>query len=274
VRLATACIVSLVALPIALSETLVFDTVSKSRVEARVRQCLRKNADRAATLKTMFEETGCQVTEQVVKGVKIPNVICTLQGATDSIILVGAHTDHTDYGMGMIDNWSGASLLPALYESLRNRPRRHTYVFIGFTEEEKGLKGSHYYANHMKPDESTRTKAMVNIDSVGLGPSAVWVSRSDKGLTSAAWIMANNLKLPLKAINVEQVGSSDSESFKELNIPRITFHSVTQDTLRILHSVKDTEKALHPDDYYETYRLLAAYLAYLDTILEKPANAP
>jgi Zn-dependent M28 family amino/carboxypeptidase len=210
----------------------------------------------------------------VVKGVKIPNVICTLPGTTDSVILVGAHTDHTSNGLGVIDDWSGAALLPSLYESLRNKPRLHTYVFIGFSEEESGLKGSGYYAKQMKPDESTRTRAMVNIDSVGLGPSAVWVSRADKGLTSAAWVIATSLKLPLKAINVEKVGSSDSESFKELNIPRITFHSVTQDTLRILHSVRDTEKALRLDDYYETYRLLAAYLAYLDTILGRPGSAP
>ena len=41
-------------------------------------------------------------------------------------------------------------------------------------------------------------------------------------------------------------------------------HSVTPETLSILHSKKDRSDAIRPEDYYETYKLAALYLAWLD----------
>jgi hypothetical protein len=73
----------------------------------------------------------------------------------------------------------------------------------------------------------------------------------------------------LHAVKVDQVGSSDSEQFAERKIPRITVHSLTQETWneRILHSKKDKLAQIRFDDYYQTYRLMAAYLTFLDQIL-------
>ncbi len=44
--------------------------------------------------------------------------------------------------------------------------------------------------------------------------------------------------------------------------------SITQETLRILHSRYDTLSAIRRDDYYATYRLISVFLAYLDTKLD------
>lgn len=66
-------------------------------------------------------------------------------------------------------------------------------------------------------------------------------------------------------MNVEQVGSTDSESFAAKKVPSITFHSLTQATLGVLHSDKDNFSAMRMDDYYESYRLLCGYLLYLDS---------
>jgi len=81
-----------------------------------------------------------------------------------------------------------------------------------------------------------------------------------------AGIHRKQLNLPLASVNVEQVGSTDAEQFAERKIPRITIHSLTQATwnARILHTSKDKLSAMRLDDYYQTYRLLAAYLAVLD----------
>jgi hypothetical protein len=38
--------------------------------------------------------------------------------------------------------------------------------------------------------------------------------------------------------------------------------------LRLIHRPSDKVTAIHADDYYTTYRLAAAYLAYLDSELE------
>jgi len=266
----TSLIISAAILSPLTAQTLVFHVFPKETVLARLQQAARNNSERENTLKKLFEETGCTgqwLEEQPVKHVKIPNVICTLPGQTDSRILVTAHTDHVNAGDGVVDNWSGASMLSDLYESLRAAPRRHTFVFIGFTQEEEGLIGSRFYAKALTPEQRAKISALVNMDSLGLSPTAVWLSHADPALAKMAGRVAGATKLPLQSINVEKVGESDAEAFAGLHIRSITFHSVTQQTLGILHSNRDTFRAIHVDDYYASYRFLAAYLAFIDAEL-------
>lgn len=68
---------------------------------------------------------------------------------------------------------------------------------------------------------------------------------------------------------MDGMGSSDSEEFARRKIPRITIHSVTQQTWPILHSPQDNLKAVHLDEYYDSYRLIEGYLVYLDGALKK-----
>ena len=42
----------------------------------------------------------------------------------------------------------------------------------------------------------------------------------------------------------------------------------TQETFGILHSDRDTVKAVQPQNYYDAYKLVAFYLAYLDQQLD------
>lgn len=70
----------------------------------------------------------------------------------------------------------------------------------------------------------------------------------------------------LQGVNVEKVGSTDSESFRKKKIPVITIHSLTQNTLSVIHSRADQMGAVDWDQYYETYRLLSAYLTLLDDV--------
>jgi hypothetical protein len=76
--------------------------------------------------------------------------------------------------------------------------------------------------------------------------------------------MSKSMNLPLGGVNVEAVGTTDSESFATYSIPRITITAITQDTLALLHSRKDNIKAINPDLYYDSYRLIAPYLVLLD----------
>jgi hypothetical protein len=84
------------------------------------------------------------------------------------------------------------------------------------------------------------------------------------------------MNLPVTGVNVEQVGSTDSEQFAARKIPSITIHSLTQETwnARILHTSKDRLSAIKFDDYYQTYRLLSAYVAFLDQVAGPPSQAP
>ena len=72
------------------------------------------------------------------------------------------------------------------------------------------------------------------------------------------------MKLPLSGVNVELVGTTDSESFREKKVPSIAFSSLTQATLPILHTIKDQLSQVKEEDYYNSYKLLSGYLVYLD----------
>ena len=257
------------------AESVRFDPVPREVIAARLKQYGGSNAEREGALKKMFEEAGCDdqhLSEQIVEGSKLPNVICTLPGTSDNVIMVGAHFDHVSQGDGVVDNWSGASLLPSLYEAVKLIPRKHTYIFIGFTDEEKGEIGSRFYVHRMTNEQLSSTNAMVNMDTLGLAPTEIWISHSDKRLVSALLSVAAQLRIPVTGVNVEQVGSSDAEQFAQRKIPRITIHSLTQDTwnARILHTSKDRISQIKLDDYYQTYHLLAAYISYLDQFTAGP----
>jgi len=262
----------------AIAQSIRYEPVSRSVIESRLEQYKGNDQQRAATLKQLFVESGCEdqhLSEQFVKGSKLPNVICVLPGSSGNVIIVGAHFDHVSAGDGVVDNWSGASLLPSLYQAVKIEPRKHTYIFIGFTDEEKGEVGSHFYAQHMSKEQVAATDAMVNMDSLGLAPTEVWTSHSDQQLTGELVFIAKRLNVPVIGVNVDQIGSSDSVQFSERKIPSITLHSLTQETwnARILHTSKDKFSVVRLDDYYQSYRLIGAYLAFLDQVAGAPSPA-
>ena len=124
--------------------------------------------------------------------------------------------------------------------------------------------GSRWYADHLTREELAKIDAMVNMDTLGLGPTEIWQSRAHPILTGVMIRVAGSMHLPVSGVNVEKVGSTDSESFVRRKVPSITVHSLTQKTLAVLHSDRDRLEAIKMDDYYDSYRLIAAYLAFLD----------
>lgn len=265
------CAVALASALLAQNVSIQFDTLTAEQIHVRLVDFKDTNSAREQALHTLFEEAGCNgehLTEQAVKHSKDPNVICILPGATELQIIVGAHFDFVNAGRGVVDNWSGCSLLPSLYQSLRRFPRRHSFVFAGFTDEEKGLVGSNFYVHQMSKDEVHRTSAMINMDSLGTGPTEFELYRGDKRLATSLAGVANADHLPWSVVNVHQVGRSDSDSFQDRHIPTLMIHSITNQTFPILHSPRDQMTAIHEAEYYDTYRLVAAYLAYLDATLD------
>jgi Zn-dependent M28 family amino/carboxypeptidase len=253
------------------AEELRFPTLNRELVESRVKRVSYGNEQRSQVLQRLFEESGCrgaQIQIQVVKQSKLGNVICTITGSTDSVIIVGAHFDHVELGQGAVDNWSGAALLSSLFQTVALEQRKHTFIFVGFTDEEKGLVGSRFYAGNMSSQQRQKVKAMVNLECLGLSNTGLWLSQADARLAVMLKYVADALGLPLTATNVEQVGSSDSVSFSKKKIPSLTVHSVTQETFKVLHSPQDKLAAINMLYYYDTYRLLAAYLVYLDSKLD------
>lgn len=146
-----------------------------------------------ADLQPRSQALGIEVeleTQLVERTQEVPNVVAVLPGATDEIVVVGAHFDHIgndETGMchavvrrdsrdaicnGADDNGSGTALLMELariYREAGFAPRR-TIVFTHFSGEELGLLGSAALAD-AAPFEMDKVVAMVNLDMIGrLGP--------------------------------------------------------------------------------------------------------
>jgi hypothetical protein len=254
-----------------------FTQLDRSVIDARFGRVSPLNAERATILRQIFAEAGCdgdKFEERSVRGTKFSNLVCTSRGSSDATLIVSAHYDKVKAGEGAIDNWSGAALLPSLFQSLAQDRRRVTFVFIAFCEEEPGEIGSRDFVGHLTRAERDNIVADVNIDSIGLTTTKVWVSQADKVLVRVAAMVSSLLHVPLDGVNVDRVGDSDSHPFREKKIPVIDFHSLTQATLPILHSAADVQSALDKAAYYDTYRFIAAFLAYLDAHPESQPTRP
>lgn len=174
---------------------------------------------------------------------KLKNVIGVLEGSgplADETIIIGGHYDHLGNGVqggslafgsndihnGADDNASGTALFLELARRLAHRedplPRR--VVFMGFSGEELGLLGSHYYCEHpLYPLD--KTVFMVNFDMVGRlsndsALSVLGVGTSDgmdeilESLGTAA-----GFKLKLTAGASDGLGGSDHQSFMAKRVP-------------------------------------------------------
>lgn len=252
-------------------QTFRFTQLPRANIESRLRRVVKDNDERGIILKDMFMEAGCdreRLTEQPIKGRKQKNVICTLQGSTTSMIVIGANFDHVNEGLGVVDNWSGSALLPSLFESLKSKSLKHTMRFIGFAEQQKGLIGSSFFATQLSPDELMRLRLMVDLDSLGVGSTEVSLSHSDQRSAEMLKGISNALHLPLDVVNVDQVADDDSTPFRKRHVPTLVLTSVTQKAFEILHSNKDNLSQINLDEYYDSYRLIDAYLTYVDQILD------
>jgi Peptidase family M28 len=245
-----------------------YSLVVPAQVDSRIESAAYSNLRRETALEQMFSKAGClgtRLSEERIRSGRFSNVICTLPGTSDAEIIVGAHFDHAELGRGVVDNWSGAALLPSIFQGMASQPRRHTLVFIGFGEEEEGLVGSEYYARHLTPAERRRIRVMINLDSLGLGPTKIWLTHSDRKYAAMLFGIARFMHLPLAVMNADRVGDDDSHSFIRFGIPTVMLHSITAATWPVLHTAKDNIREINLGDYYDSYRLIMEYVAYLDS---------
>jgi Zn-dependent M28 family amino/carboxypeptidase len=231
----------------------------------RLRAGAVSEKERQQAIEKLFEQAGCKVSLQRVDR-HSSNVICSLPGKTPATIVVGAHYDFAGPGQGIVDDWSGASLLVSLFETLKAEPREHSYAFVAFAAEERGLAGSSHYVKELDTDQKAAIRAFVNLECLGLAAPKVWVHRSTPMLVQRWANTATAADTPMSGINVQQLSDDDTHPFLSSNIPVISIHSLTPATFSIPRSKLDSIEAIRPDAYYDSYKVLALFLTYLDGI--------
>mgnify|MGYP006888792628 CR=1 FL=1 len=122
------------------------------------------------------------------------------------------------------------------------------------------------------PTRQDETAAMIWIDFMGLGDLVAWGSRSDPNLFADLVSSAKALDIDLVSRNLNNAPTIHdmSRAFRWADIPTLYLHSLTLQTERV---VGDRRWDLYPETldneaYFDSYRVLAAYLGYLDKTLD------
>jgi hypothetical protein len=249
-----------------LAQKVQFNPAEKSVVLERMKSVPETNQERVSRLKELFTQAGCRgnsLFEQKVEGAETPNVVCLLGTGEGDTVIVGAHYERAASPQKPLDNWSGAALLPVIYQSLRDRKRTHSFIFVAFADDGRDPAGAESFAHHLTRPQLERAEAMVNVDTLGFSPTKIWTAHSDKDLVHALIVMVYALKIPASQIDIAALGHKDSDPFAARHIPQITIHSLTQQNV-----VSGITTQFRPNNYYDTYRLLCGYLAYLDQFLK------
>ena len=97
------------------------------------------------------------------------NLICSKQGASDRVIVVGADYDCVEQTFGTDDNASGVGVLLELASIYSTKESPYTIRFILFSAEEPGCLGSQYYVDNLSQEERDRIACMINIDTIAAG---------------------------------------------------------------------------------------------------------
>jgi len=200
----------------------------------------------------------------------LTNVIGIVEGRDpklqNEVILIGAHRDHFGHQAGLLfpgadDNASGTAVLLELARMLSERPLppKRTVLFISFDGEERGLWGSTYYVNH--PTLSLkRTKAMVNLDHLGVGDGklTVGVTRLDKLVVQRA---AEAVALSDQIQIYGYFPGGDHVPFYDAEVPTITIVSSGQHAN--FHQPSDTIDFLQPEILETSTKFLFSLMTYL-----------
>lgn len=123
----------------------------------------------ASAMPKKMKDINMDISTQYRPGYRTKNVWGLVPGESDSMVVFCAHYDHL--GMmgdsvvfpGAHDNASGVAAVLELARSAVKEKPKYTMVFVFFSGEEAGLKGSRYAAEHSLVDLS-KVRLLVNLD--------------------------------------------------------------------------------------------------------------
>ncbi len=212
--------------------------------------------------------------------VMLRNVIGVLPGTRSDwegeSVVVAAHYDHLGFGWpdarsgeegklhpGADDNASGVAVLLELAALLGGQlePQR-TVVFVAFSGEEWGLRGSRHYTETMQRWPVSKALAAVNLDSVGhLGDGKILVLGSG---SADEWVHINRgigFTTGIESQSVQDdLGSSDQKSFLDAGIPAVQIFTGPH---AYYHRPSDTPETLDYDGLVKVATFVREAVVYL-----------
>ena len=170
------------------------------------------------------------------------NLIFSRQGASNRVIVVGAHYDCVGHTNGTDDNATGVGVLLECAKRLAaDASLPYTVRFLLFSAEEPGCLGSQYYVDSLSAAERQNIVCMINLDTIGAGDNMyVYGGGLDgNGQPVRTWAVeqalaaAKSLGLPMSChpdVNAQfpvpvKYTASDQQGFDRAGIPYIYFEA-------------------------------------------------
>jgi Zn-dependent M28 family amino/carboxypeptidase len=225
-----------------------------------------KNEKRFEAVKKLFQTMGAtdfDISVDKLKGVQ--NLVVTKKGKTDETIIVGAHYDKVKAGCGAIDNWTGIVIIANLYRTMRSVSSDKTLLFVAFDREESGLFGSDEMAKAIPKEKRVNYCAMINIDSFGFSYPQVLDNTSSSKMSKLAEELSKEVKLPFAHASLEGIADADSTPFLKREIPAVTFHGVSNDWQKYLHTSNDKIENVNAESVFVGYQFLLRYLSKINS---------
>jgi len=268
------------------------------------------NHTRYLRLRKLFDSAGCHqeyLEELKIRRASEPDLVCTLPGvltpgsAPDPRrLILFARYDHAGPGSGLIDNWSGAVMLPLLFASVFPGYREHTIQFVATF----GQDGLPVFLKSLKRQQKDSTVALVDLRDLGMDTthmdilddaSSAGTTINSHGRGSVTYSSQNTsgantgpedlrmyarrasgnltrLGIPLLGhpytlgfFNTKPQNARDEAIIiLDSAIPGVIIHSITKDNATIPGTDADTPERFNQTAYYATYYYIAVYLLLLD----------
>jgi len=283
----------LATLPTVFSEERMMETIKfLSSDELKGRGLGTRELDRAAEfIAKKFQEAGLtpggdtegsffQAWKDPELNITMKNVIGVITGRrpekSDQSVVVGAHYDHIGTGLpdgreenkgkvhpGADDNASGVAVLIELARVLGKELKPdQTLVFVAFTGEEAGRKGSKYYVANEKQFPAKKCIGMINFDTVGrLGKKKLLVLGAG---SAKEWVHIFRGAASVTDVEIEAVtgrlDSSDNISFEETGVPAVQLFSGPH---LDYHRPTDTADKIDPQGLVKVASIAKEVIEYL-----------
>lgn len=213
-----------------------------------------------------FEKIKIDLDAEYLKNEKTQNLIGYLKGESDSCIVLSAHYDHIGtmgegvYFPGAHDNASGVAIaldIARHYADRRSLPP-YTLVFMFFSGEEIGLRGSKYYTdNPLFP--LSDIKMLINLDIVGSGDAGIKVVNGSVFKKEFDLLQNINQKNNfLKDVKIRgAAANSDHYFFYRKGVP--SFFIYTLGEYKEYHNIYDRADALPLSGYEGLFKLVCKF---------------
>ncbi len=224
------------------------------------------NRTREREVVRMFKEAGASAQDVRLQevGPGEHNIFVVKPGRTNRVIVVSAHHDKVGPGGGVIDNWTGTTMVANLFQTLGGIDTEASYVFMVFAGEEQQVRGSKAFVSSLSRDERYRVDAVVNLDSLAVDGILAWYEGSDNRLIRRAHEAASGAGESLEIWHSVS-DLADSAPFLDEDIAAITIAGITKERApKVINSAADTIERFDPDLQARTYGVVLRLLRSLD----------